>query len=447
MKLLLVQVPTSHLGAGEKVYPLGLSRLSALVPKTIEKKALDMNLCLDPWHELKQVLDIYTPDVVALSFRNLDPLAGHQTSYLPSLKTAARLVRIMVPQAKIIAGGPAFSLFANRLMTEIPHIDVGLLGEGETVFEMLLSPSIFPIKIPGVIWRNGENIVTNPMGPKLSLDEIPAPDTFLFNPNAYTKANTYVAAIGIEGKRGCDLRCGYCLYPFLGGRSMRLRNPEKIADEIQLFHKNYGIRLFHFTDSVVNRPKDHFEDVCNALIKRNLDIGWTGFFREAGLTPETLDLAIDSGLAAIYFSGDALTDTGLKLLNKRLTIKQILDAAKLTAQREILTVCHFLVNLPGETDESIKQSYDTLNKLLDIHGPAGNLGAVIFNHIRLYPGAAITRKLIQSGWLDPNTDFLYPVYHNPSKYSHILHEFEVYCHTAGVFSRLGISAGGEKGIS
>jgi len=38
MKVLLVQVPTSHLGAGEKVYPLGLSRLSSTVPDTVEKK-------------------------------------------------------------------------------------------------------------------------------------------------------------------------------------------------------------------------------------------------------------------------------------------------------------------------------------------------------------------------------------------------------------------------
>jgi len=103
MKLLLVQVPTSYLGAGEKVYPLGLSRLSSLVPSEVEKQSLDMNICLDPWARLKQVLESQGPDVVSLSFRNLDPLAGHRASYLASLKTAALLVRALAPDARIMA--------------------------------------------------------------------------------------------------------------------------------------------------------------------------------------------------------------------------------------------------------------------------------------------------------------------------------------------------------
>ncbi|WP_457550995.1 hypothetical protein [Desulfobacula sp.] len=89
MKLLLVQVPTSHLGAGEKVYPLGLSRLSSIVPSGVKKQALDMNIYPDPWVRLKQAIENQGPDLVCLSFRNLDPLAGHQASYLSSLKTAA----------------------------------------------------------------------------------------------------------------------------------------------------------------------------------------------------------------------------------------------------------------------------------------------------------------------------------------------------------------------
>ena len=52
MRILLVQVPTSHLGAGERVYPLGLSRLSSLIPDKIDKWALDMNLSADPWADL-----------------------------------------------------------------------------------------------------------------------------------------------------------------------------------------------------------------------------------------------------------------------------------------------------------------------------------------------------------------------------------------------------------
>jgi anaerobic magnesium-protoporphyrin IX monomethyl ester cyclase len=439
MKLLLVQVPTSHLGAGEKVYPLGLSRLSSLVPPGIEKQTLDMNICLDPWARLKQVLEDQGPDLVCLSFRNLDPLAGQQVSYLASLKTAGLLVRTLAPKARIMAGGPAFSLFARRLMKEITQIDIGLMGEGELVFEQLLSPIIQRDKIPGIIWRDKGKIISNPLGPKILMDNIPVLDVASFCPNDYAKANTYVAAMGIEGKRGCDLWCSYCLYPFLGGTSIRLRSPKKIVDEIQMLKIKFGIQLFHFTDSVVNRPNDHFKDLCQEIINRKLDVAWTGFFREDSLTHKNLSLAMKAGLTAIYFSGDALTDQGLTLLNKKLKCKDILDAARLTAKMGILTMCHFLVNLPGESEDSIKESREMLDQLLKIHGPAGNLGAVIFNHVRLYPRAPMTQNLIRSGALDPNADFLYPIYHNPDRFRHVLHEFEASCHSAGVFSRLGLT--------
>lgn len=438
MKLLLVQVPTSHLGAGEKVYPLGLSRLSSLVPPFIEKQVLDMNLCPDPWNRLKQALESQGPDRVALSFRNLDPLAGHQASYLASLKTAAQMVKTLVPHAMIIAGGPAFSLFAPRLMKEIPHIDVGLTGEGEGVFGQMLSPALSLDSIPGIVWRHQGTLISNPLGAKISMDELPELDTEAFCPDDYTKSNAYVAAMGIEGKRGCDLHCGYCLYPFLGGSCMRLRSPRKIVDEMQILNKEFNIGLFHFTDAVVNRPRDHFEALCQELIGRKLDLAWTGFFREDSLNAPSLDLAMKAGLTAIYFSGDALTVPGLKLLNKNLNSRDILEAARLTAGRKILTMCHFLVNLPGENQENLQEASEMLDRLLEIHGPAGNLGAVIFNHVRLYPNAPLTRKLIRSGTLDAQTDFLYPVYHNPARFSHILHEFETRCHSAGVFSRLGL---------
>ena len=141
-KILLVQLPTSHMGAGEKVYPLGLSRLSSTIPRVFEKRVLDMNIAADPWLELKDILEDSHPDIVAFSFRNLDPLAGHQASYLSSLKTAALLARKLIPGARILAGGPAFSMFGERLMEEITQLDIGLKGEGELVFPNLLAPDL-----------------------------------------------------------------------------------------------------------------------------------------------------------------------------------------------------------------------------------------------------------------------------------------------------------------
>ena len=442
MKILLVQLPTSHFGAKELVYPLGLSRLSSLVPDKYFKHVLDMNLYVDPWEKLHGVVKNVRPDIAFLSFRNIDPLAGHQTSYISSLKTPVKMIRSMIPEAKIIVGGPAFTLFAKRLLREIPEIDYGISGEGEVVFQEMLKAPFALEKIPGLIWKNKGDIFQNRSWKKTDIDSLPMIDADSFRPRDYLEKNQYVAVMGVEGKRGCDLKCSYCTYPYLGGGQLRLRSPVKITDELEYLKKEYGVRLFHFTDSVVNRPADHFRAVCKEMLRRKLDIGWTGFFRETDLTSELLDLAISSGLVAVYFSGDALTDDGLKVLNKGMAKKDIINAAEITAKSGILTMCHFLINLPGETVDHFHEAAGTMDKLLEIHAPAGNLGAVIFNNIRLYPNAPITNRLIKSGRLSPETDLLFPVYYNPEKTSHFLHRLEAKCHEAGVFSRLSISKTG-----
>jgi putative variant cofactor biosynthesis B12-binding/radical SAM domain protein 1 len=436
MKISLVQLPTSHHGAGEKVYPLGLSRLSSLVPAAYVKSALDMNLFPDPWPELTKLMEDRRPDIVALSLRNIDPLAGHLVSYLSSLKTAAALVRKILPDSRIMVGGPAFSLFGTRLMEVVSEIDYGLVGEGEFAFPRIIGSDIDAAAVPGLLWRKNGAIHQNHTGQGIPLEEIPPMDIATFDPEDYTKGNAYVAPVGIEGKRGCDLSCGYCVYPCLGGGRMRLRSPEKIVDEIEFLHREHGICLFHFTDSVVNRPVEHFEALTKEFIARKLNIGWTGFFREDTLDSRLAGLALDAGLVAIYFSADALTDHGLKLLGKRLTKHDILRAAKVTAERNILTMCHFLLNLPGEGETEAAEAWEMLDRLLEIHAGPANLGAVIFNHVRLYPGAPLTKRLIRGGDLSPDVDLLYPFYHNPQRFSHLLHEMESHCHREGVFSRL-----------
>ena len=438
MRVLLIQLPTSHLGAGERVYPLGLARLAGCVPNNIHVRGLDMNCYADPWPMLKTTLMAEQPHLVALSFRNIDPLARHHTSYLSSLKTAAHLVRLITPETTLLAGGPAFSLFARRLMMEIPELDAGVVGEGEAVFKAFFSEDLRLREVPGVIWRKGEALVQNPPGTPMTMKNLPALNTQLFAPEDYLQGNKYVAAVGIEGKRGCDLGCAYCVYPCLGGGEIRLRPPGQIVDEMEILHKRHGVSLFHFTDSVLNRPAAHFESLCRELVRRKLSVRWTGFFREDEFTHNLTQLALAAGLGAVYFSADALTEKGLALLNKRLTCSDLFRAARITADCNVLTMCHFLVNLPEEDTALAQEAINTLDQLLEIYEPAGNLGAVIFNTVRLYPGAPLTRRLIKSGALDPQVDLLYPVYHNPLQTAHRLYQLEARCHLSGVLSRLNI---------
>ena len=96
-------------------------------------------------------------------------------------------------------------------------------------------------------------------------------------------------------------------------------------DELALLQQEFGIRSVHFTDAVVNQPAGHLRAICQEMLRRRLEIGWTGFFREDTLSDEDLALYQKSGLLTLYFSGDGASDYTLKLLGKDLVREQILS--------------------------------------------------------------------------------------------------------------------------
>jgi anaerobic magnesium-protoporphyrin IX monomethyl ester cyclase len=320
----------------------------------------------------------------------------------------------------------------------VPEIDLGIAGEAEEVFPLLLDNLAAPWTVPGTLWRIGEDSVAGTPGIVhcRHLDSLPFPDWEIFDPRVYQEQNRYVASMGVETKRGCPNSCRYCLYPVLQGHCLRLRSPARVVDELEMLHQNYGIRAFHFTDAVVNQPAGHLKVICQEILQRRLEIGWTGFFREDALTDQDVALYQKSGLLTWYFSADGASDYSLRLLGKDLTRNQILQAAQLAAASGILTVYHFLVNLPGETRDSVDQTRALLDHLFDLHAARGNLGAMVISNLRLYPGTPLTAEILKSQAIDPGQDLLYPTYFNPPPWDNLRHELTAFCLSRGVASYL-----------
>jgi len=428
MRILLIQA-VSVCDGGEIVFPLGLARLAASLEESHEVRGLDLNLNPFPWPELVKTLQGFEPHMVCLSFRNLDPLAGRLDSFVPPLKTLASLVKKYSPESAVLLGGSGFTLFARRLMQEMPEIDLGFRGEADNSFPALVRHLESARRIPGILWRGQDGSIEENAGTQCcsDLESLPFPRWDVFGPHHYTGTNRYVAPMGVETKRGCPNHCRYCLYPALQGTRLRLRSPGRVVDELELLREAYDIKLVHFNDPVINQPADHLRAICTEMLRRHLQIGWTGFFREDLLSEKDAALYQKAGLVAWYFSADGASGHALELLNKNITQDQILNAVRIAAQSEIPTVYHFFVNLPGETQSSVDEMRELLDRILVSHSPKGNLGSVVLSNLRLYPGAPVTDYILKEGLLDSRHDLLYPTYYNPPPWDHLRHELTAYC--------------------
>jgi len=440
MRLLLVQTPSVETFTAEKVYPIGIVLLSrCLCSAGHEVEILDMNLEQDPYGSLQEKLLAFRPEAVGLSLRNVDPLGNKNSSLIPPFVVTARLVATLNPDAWLIAGGTGFSLFPERIMSEVPELDYGIVGEAEASLPALLSSLDNPAPVKGLCFRKNERISTIPPDTGIDMGSYLPPDRHLWDPAPYTKINSYAPAIGIETKRGCPLRCAYCVYPQLQGRRFRCRPAAGVVDEIELLSKEYGIRNFHFNDSVLNMPRGHLEAICREILSRKLHVHWDGFFREDYLNENNIALFEEAGCECFSFSPDGLSQEALDALDKDLTEEDVLKAARLSSRRDALSVYHFMVNVPGETAASCEKGVQMLEQIYELHSNRRNLGTVVLNNIRILPGTRIESIALREGVIDPGTDLLYPTYYNPRPFDTFRYRLEIFHLCRNVFMWKGVT--------
>ncbi len=425
MRVLFVQTPSVEGASSQRVYPIGIVTLAgAIMDKGHEASLLDMNLEPDGFGALKAALLEYSPDVVAFSLRNIDPLANKNTSLVIPFIAAVKMAKALAPKAKLVAGGTGFSLFAKRLMLELPELDYGIRGEAEEGFPALLDNIDSPVNIAGLCHRKNGEVLLEPVAEGIDMNSYTPPPRDLLDPARYLSINSFVPAMGIETKRGCPLGCAYCVYPALQGRTHRMRNPADVVNEMEVLYKEYGVERFHFTDPVINLPAEHLDEICKELIKRKLSIKWDGFMREDRLTKKSVALYERAGCECFSFSPDGLSEHAMRVLKKGLSIEQVIRAAEMVSETGTLGVYHFMVNVPGENSDTVDESIATLEKLYDIHARSKNLGTLVLNNIRILPGTVIEAEALKDGTITKETDLLYPVYYNPAPYDALRYRLE-----------------------
>jgi anaerobic magnesium-protoporphyrin IX monomethyl ester cyclase len=309
-------------------------------------------------------------------------------------------------------------------MRELPEISYGIVGEAEESLPALLSSIDNPSSLKGLCRRNGEEIVIARASQEFDMARYISPVRNLLDPRRYLSVNSYVPAIGIESKRGCPFTCSYCVYPALQGKKLRCRIPSSVAEEIEILHKDYGIENFHFTDPVLNIPDGHLEAICDEIIRRKLHIRWDGFMREDRLNEQNVSLFEKAGCECFSFSPDGLHQNALDVLGKNLSVADILKAAELVSKTDAVSVYHFMVNVPGETERSCIEGLRLVESLYELHSDPRNLGTIVLNNIRILPGTRIEAQAKAEGAIRPDADLLYPAYYNPAPFDTLRYKME-----------------------
>ena len=320
-KVLLVQ---QFLGDNHEVgpvFPIGLSYLATYINQTDwSVRVFDMNIYDDPYRELLDTLASFRPDVIGLSLRNIDNVDFENFQYF--YKEIDGLIPILKQHSDyLIIGGAGFSIFASEIMQQHKEIDFGIFQEGEDTIVELLQALNNRTPISNILglyyWEDGVLCFSGERNP-IDFSKSPIPDRSFFDIQKYNKP----LCMGIQTKRGCSLKCSYCIYPFLNKHTERFRSPQSVVDEIETLVNKYQIDEIIFCDDIFNVPINHSKQIIEGIILRGIKIKWSAWFDVGSTDEELIRKAIKSGCYRFCFSLEGVVDSSLKLLHKNFDSKQ-----------------------------------------------------------------------------------------------------------------------------
>lgn len=411
MRVLLVQ--GWLLGLERPVYPLGIACLAPYLKSAgHEVRAYDPNMEEKPYEGLKRELDGFNPDVVGISFRNVDSTNKRKvTFYYPELARMAEAVKAQSPNCTVVVGGSGFSLFPLEIMQDIAGLDFGVPFEGEHTFIELLKSLDNPQAVPGVYFRRGDGVhFSGHAQAKRSM----ADNQFLTDRSTppVARYGHIPEALGVETKRGCALGCIYCIYSFLNGSNIKLKPVAMVVDEIENLIKVEDITSFTFIDSVFNLPKAHAEDICREIIRRGLNVTWSAWYIEKHLDQAFVELAEAAGCVNFILSPDGYTDEALKRLGKNITQSDIESAMHTLAAHSRAEVSYnFFKNPPGQT---LRGFMGMVGFCIRARKLMGRRVHFEFNSLRILPHTKLYLLAVKEGVTSESESLLYPVFYtNP----------------------------------
>ncbi|MCQ9207390.1 MAG: B12-binding domain-containing radical SAM protein [Omnitrophica bacterium] len=330
MKILLVNPPSKFL-IDDNVFPtLGLLYLSAYLKR---KDYNDVTLLdLNGNHVIPEAIEA---DVVG--FYSNTP----QFPYVVKLKEV--LARINMRRSAIyVIGGPHVS---GRPEDALPHFDYVISGEGERAFLDLVDSASGKTDMPKgqiIKYQYIEDINT-----------IPFPDRALVDIKSYKYLIEGVPATTLVTSRGCPFGCAFCANN-AWGKTLRLRDPENVTEEMQILIEQYGFKAFMFFDDTMTVSKKRMEILCNRIKK--LDIIYRCFIRADTVDREILTKMKESGCVEVGMGMESGSQRILDTINKGQSVRQNLNIAKLCKQVGISIKGFFVVGLPGEDRNSVHET-------------------------------------------------------------------------------------------
>lgn len=249
--------------------------------------------------------------------------------------------------------------------------------------------------IKGLAWRRGDQIVVNPDRPFIpNLDDLPLPLHHLLPLDRYRIPMLKGPYTFIVTSRGCPAGCQFCIKHLNYQHTVRVRSPENIMQELWALHQ-LGIHNIHMYADLFTVSREQVMGLCHLILKEGLKIRWTCNSRVDHVDEEMLRLMGQAGCWLISWGIESGSPDILKRIHKGYRFEQAEQALRMAKRAGIKNWGYFIIGLPGETEETVRQTIDYAKRL--------PLDLALFHIAAPHPGTPFFFQVVENGWFRPGT--------------------------------------------
>ena len=271
----------------------------------------------------------------------------------------ARAIKKANPSIKIAFVGPPVTTDPDRALNECEAID--FICRREFDFSIVEFANGKPLnEILGISYKDANGVIQhNPDRPQVEdLDAMPwatkiyKRDMDVTHYNVPFLLHPYIA---LYSTRGCPAQCTFCLWPqTLSGHAWRKRSTDDVAAEMKWAKENFPhVKEFFFDDDTFNIQKARTIELCEKL--KPLGITWSCTSRVT-TDRDTLKAMKDAGCRLLIVGFESGDPQILKNIKKGATVERARDFVKDCHDLGLIIHADFILGLPGETKESIRNT-------------------------------------------------------------------------------------------
>jgi len=348
------------------------------------KQNIDVNvvdLRFEPVSKLMDEIGDKEPEYIGFSV-----MTGPQIHH--ALKICS-LIKQEFKDIKIVWGGIHSTILPGQTLVN-DLIDMVIRGEGEIPYYDLVSGRE-KSQIKGLSFKKGRKIIHNPNSNLLSkkeLNELSIPWN-LINPQEYIQNKSFT----IITSRGCPNKCSFC-YNTLLNNVWRGWSAEKCREEINKV-MDLGANKINFYDDNFFANPSRIRELFSYFKENN--IKWKAELRVDRLNESLAEEAHNSGCSQMYFGVESGSQKVLNILNKNISIRDILNSAVITKDKDIIADYSWMIGIPGENKDDVKNTLSLIKRIEQINPECEYSVKILFP----YPKTILYNQALKMGFKPP----------------------------------------------